>query len=129
MAQGDKTLFDKYIKEMRDLSVFDTLKTGTSVTFETESNQFIPDKSYETGPWLTHLVPKEKHNGYERVWVCKACMTIGHNFMNDNICSFCGSRETERIVAQWNNRPWYKRWFKRLDKNNHGEWEGTDVDV
>lgn len=144
IPKDTKTLFDKYVQEMQDTSVITTagiskdaldalvlgtLKTGSNVEFSTDKEPFIPDESYKTGPWLMHIIPSNKNKGYEKVYVCKDCMTIGIYFFNSNgnICKYCGSKEHSQIVARWINRPWYKRLFQRIPKLNYGHWEPKDA--
>ena len=127
MAISGEDIFDKFIKKQLKDDRLDTFKyttMGTLMGSTRKEIEFIPDESYKTGPWLVHIIPCETNNGFERVYVCKACMAIGKNFLNNNICSFCGSKENEVIVAQWVKRPWYKRWFRK----NKGHWESSDVD-
>lgn len=118
---------DQIAKELmskRDGLIMSAMTEHTISTHaHTSEPEFIPDESYKTGPWLTEIRPRDTSEGFEKVIVCKNCMTIGRYFLNDGICQFCGSNDYKRIIAQWNRTPWYKRWFT----NNKGHWEAADV--
>lgn len=125
------TVFHEYTKDQiakelmskRDSLIMSAMSGDNISSPANPEPEFEPDESYKTGPWLTEIRPSDTNEGFEKVIVCKNCMTIGRFFLNDNICPFCGSNDYERIIAQWVRTPWYKRWFT----NDKGCWEAADV--